>query len=218
MKPCRLFRPGILKAAGTAALVLALTACSVSLFPEKQPQRQFSLPYHFQADSSSPQAQGGVPVLRIDRPRASGLIGSKRIVLETRPNELAAYGSVRWVTEAPELLRDHLLRALREDPRIGTVVSDDSGAASQITLNSSMLEFQEDRAGDPRRVRLFLQAQLVENGSRAVLATRDFRINIPLQSDATGGSIEDAVTAFGRAADRLSAEVADWVAGVLENY
>lgn len=54
MKPCRLFRPGILKAAGTAALVLALTACSVSLFPEKQPQRQFSLPYHFQADSSSP--------------------------------------------------------------------------------------------------------------------------------------------------------------------
>lgn len=145
------------------------------------------------------------------------MIGSKRIVLETRPNELAAYGSVRWVTEAPELLRDHLLRALREDPRIGTVVSDDSGAASQITLNSSMLEFQEDRAGDPRRVRLFLQAQLVENGSRAVLATRDFRINIPCKA-MQRGSIEDAVTAFGRAADRLSAEVADWVAGVLENY
>ncbi|MGM0570095.1 ABC-type transport auxiliary lipoprotein family protein [Marinobacter sp.] len=215
---CRRFLPGVWKAAGVIALALSLTACSVALFPEKQPQRQFTLPYHFEADAASGQAPDSLPVLKVERPQATGLFGGKRIVLETRPNELAAYGAVRWVSDAPELLRNHLVRALRSDKRLGTVVSDTSGAGSQITLSSSLEEFQEDRTGDPRQVRLYLQAQLVENGSRTALATREFRITIPMNGEASTGSVETSVAAFGRAADRLSAELTDWVAETLGDY
>ncbi|MFW5824667.1 MAG: ABC-type transport auxiliary lipoprotein family protein [Marinobacter sp.] len=195
-------------------LALLLAGCSVSLLPEKEPQRQFTLPYHYEAGQSASSAADALPALRINRPRASGLPGGKRIIVEKDPNERAAYGSVRWVTAAPELLQDHIVRALRADHRLGRVVSDASGSASEVTLSSSLQDFHEDRTGDQRRVRLYLQAQLVENGSRRPLATRDFEVSVPVDED----GIEASVAAFGRAADRLSGELADWLSDSLEDY
>lgn len=203
----------LVKSAWLTAIAMSLSACSVALFPEKQPQRQFTLPYQFEADNKAGQAQVDLPILKVERPQASGLLGGKRIVLEVQPNELAAYGAVRWVTDAPDLLRDHLVRALRTDGRLGTVVSDVSGAGSEVTLSSALLGFQEDRTGTRREVHLYLQAQLIENGSRKILDTKDFLITVPL-ADST---IEGAVSAFGRAADRLAAEAADWVASALDS-
>lgn len=203
----------LVKSAWLTAIAMSLSACSVALFPEKQPQRQFTLPYQFEADNKAGQAQGDLPILKVERPQASGLLGGKRIVLEVQPNELAAYGAVRWVTDAPDLLRDHLVRALRTDGRLGTVVSDVSGAGSEVTLSSALLGFQEDRTGTRREVHLHLQAQLIENGSRKILDTKDFLITVPL-ADST---IDGAVAAFGRAADRLAAEAADWVASALDS-
>lgn len=195
-------------------LALALSGCSVSLFPSKQPQRQFTLPYHFEADNGGANLSDSVPVLKVNRPQASGVISGKRVVIETRPDELAAYQSVRWVTDAPELLRDHLVTALRQDPRMGTVVSDISGAGSEVTLTSSLQDFQEDRTGERTTVRLYLTAQLVENGSRRILATRNFEISVPVRES----ELESTIRAFGRASDRLSAEMADWLATSLADH
>ncbi|MCK7543134.1 ABC-type transport auxiliary lipoprotein family protein [Marinobacter bryozoorum] len=204
--------PGhLLKATLLAAISVSLTACSVALFPDKQPQRQFTLPYQFEADRAPGPANSNLPVLKVERPQASGLLGGKRIVLEVQPNELAAYSAVRWTTDVPGLLRDHLVQALRADGRLGTVVSDASGAGSQVTVSSALLSFQEDRTGPRNAVHLHLQAQLIENGSRKPLATRDFRVKVPLGEQ----SIEGSVAAFGRAADRLAAEAADWIASSL---
>lgn len=202
------------RALATGALALALAGCSVSLFPEKQAQRQFSLPFHFEADSAAGEAGASMPVLKVARPQGLGVLGGKRIVTEVAPDELAAYGGVRWVTQTPELVRDHLIRALRQDARLGAVVSDTSGSGSEVTLSSALRGFHEDRTGERTRIRLYLQAQLVENGSRKTLATRDFRITVPI----TGDGIEASVTAFGRAADRLAAEVGDWLTTSLADY
>ncbi len=197
--------------AGVLGCSLLLSACNVALFPEKTPQRQFTLPYQFEAGDLTAESGQTLPVLKIETPQASGLTAGKRIVLETRPNELAAYSNVRWSANMPELLRNHLVRALREDPRLNTVVSDASGAASQVTLSSAILSFHEQRAGERPQVELYLQTQLIRNGSRETLTSRDFRITVPLQDS----SIEGSVAAFGRAADRLAAEAADWIVSAL---
>ena len=201
----------LLPAAAVLGCSLLLSACNVSLFPEKTPQRQFTLPYQFEAGTLIPEGGQTLPVLRIATPQASGLTAGKRIVLEPRPNELAAYSDVRWATDMPELLRNHLVRALREDTRLDTVVSDASGAASQVTLSSAILSFHEERSSTRPQVQLYLQAQLIRNGNRETIASRDFRITAPLQD----ASIEGSVAAFGRAADRLAAEAADWIVNAL---
>lgn len=189
-----------------ACLIMALSGCSVALFPDKEPLRIFTLPYHYQPPSVANDRAPALPVLKIVRPQANGVLSGKRMVIEPRAHELAAYSSVTWVTEAPLLLRDHLLRALRDDPRFATVVSDVSGSASEVAITSELKAFQEDRSGEEVAVRLYLQAQLVENGSRRTLATRDFHVKVPVED----GRIEATVAAFGQAADRLSGELADW--------
>ncbi|MFL1484986.1 ABC-type transport auxiliary lipoprotein family protein [Marinobacter sp. LN3S78] len=196
-------------------LMVVLAGCSVALFPEKHPLRIFTLPYDYRPPAVSDVGQEALPALKVVRPQANGVLSGERIVIEPRPDELAAYSTVRWMTDVPLLLRDHVVRALRDDPRIATVVSDTSGSGSDITLTSELKAFQEDRIdASDKAVRLYLQAQLVKNGSRRTLATRDFHIRVPVDGD----DIEAAISAFGQASDHLSRELADWVVAALADY
>ncbi|MFC4258976.1 ABC-type transport auxiliary lipoprotein family protein [Marinobacter lacisalsi] len=195
-------------------LMLTVSGCSVALLPEKQSLRIFTLPYGYTPDADEIAHPGKGPVLKVAQPQASGVLDTKRIVIEVRPNELAAISAARWTTNAPSLLRDHLVRSLREDPRIATVVSDTSGSGSDITLTSELRAFQEVRTSEPPEIQLYLQAQLVENGSRQILATRDFNVTVP----SAGEGLDDSVAAFGAAADSLAAEMADWIGSELADY
>lgn len=201
-----------LRAVFGALIAVVVTGCSVTLLPEKQALRIFTLPYGYSAGAEG--RSSDLPILKVVRPRANGILSGKRMVIETRPNELAAYDSARWVTDAPALLRDHVVRALRDDARFTTVVADTSGSVSDVSLTLEMLAFQEVRSGDSASVRIFLQAQLIENGSRRTLATRDFDV----RSDIAEGGIETVVTAFGKASDQLSGELAEWALGELADY
>lgn len=212
MKP---FRPGNrIRALAVGLLVLTLSGCSVALLPEKQALRIFTLPYGYTPETVEAAASGNGPVLKVAVPQASGVLDSNRIVIEVRPNELAAVSAARWTTNTPSLLRNHLVRSLRDDPRVATVVSDTSGAGSDITLTSELRAFQEVRTGESRKIKLYLQAQLIEQGSRRILATRDFDVTVP----SAGKDLDDSVAAFGRAADSLAAEMADWAGSELADY
>lgn len=195
-------------------LALNLNGCSVALFPEQQSQRVFTLPYSYSPQAMTHQQSAETPSLKVARPHASGVLNGQRVVIETAANELAAYEGIRWMTDAPALLQDHLVRALREDPRLGTVVSDISGAGSDLSLTSEIMAFQERSHGRDQGVLVELQAQLVENGSRRVVATKDVTIVAPVSGD----GIEPVVAAFGEASDRLAAELADWLAAELQAY
>ena len=195
-------------------LALSITGCSVALFPEQQSQRVFTLPYSYSPQATTHQQSRAIPALKVARPHASGVLNGQRVIIEAAANELAAYEGIRWMTDAPALLQDHLVRALRDDPRLGTVVSDISGAGSDLVLTSEIMAFQERSHGGEPGVLLQLQAQLVENGSRRVVATKDVSLVAPVSGD----GIEPVVAAFGEASDRLAAELADWLAAELQGY
>lgn len=194
-------------------LALALSGCSIALLPEKQALRIFTLPYDYTPEAGDAPPPVDRLVLRVAQPQASGVLDSKRIVIEVSPNELAAISAARWSTNVPTLLRDHLVRSLRADPRVATVVSDTSGSGSDVILTSELQAFQEVRTGESRQVRLYLQAQLIENGSRDILATRDFAVTVP----SAGNELEHSVAAFGKAADVLAADMADWLSGLIQD-
>ena len=208
-------RPGrSLKHLTAGLLVLTLSGCSVALLPEKQPLRIFTLPYAYTPDTVESTSSAHGPVLKVTRPQANGVLDSKRIVIEVSPNELAAISTARWNSDAPSLLRDHLVRSLRDDPRMATVVSGAGGSGSDITLASELRAFQEVRTGESHEIQLYLQAQLIENGSRRILATRDFDVTVPSE----GKSLDGTVAAFGKAADGLAAEMADWLSEYVADY
>jgi cholesterol transport system auxiliary component len=203
-----------LRIVAIALLAIAVTGCSVALLPDKQAQRIFTLPFGFEPATEASQSSDKLPMLKVVRPQASGVLGGKRLLIESRPSELAAYSTVRWVTDTPVLLRDHLVRALRRIPGMSGVVTDASGSASEVTLTSNLLAFQEIRTQQTPGVRIYLQAQLVENGSRKILATRDFDIRVPLVDKQVRG----VVAALGEASDQLATEMADWIGTALADY
>lgn len=201
-------RSRALRLLGLPALALTLTACNVALFPEKQAQRVFTLTQDQESErTADPEPRSNKQTLTVQQPEATGIHDSNRLVIEIQRNELAAYSGARWVADAPVLVRDYLVQALREDPRLPRVVPGDSGVASEMTLTSSLKAFQEDRSTEPFQVRITLQAQLVENGSRKVISTRDFNIREGLQ----GSDVDDTVGALENAANGLATQVAEWL-------
>ncbi len=206
--PC----PGLAKVRllAMSALLVLISGCSISLFPSKEAQRIFSLPM-VPADQTTvapDPSRPPVASLKIRRPNANSLLNGNRVVIEIQPNELAAYSGIRWTADAPVLVRDRLVHILRQDPRLSTVVSDQSGAGTELTLTSTLVAFQEDRGSSESAViTLYLQVQLVENGSRRTLAARDFE----LQREIDGDRIEDTIQAFGAVTGDLSSALADWL-------
>ncbi len=97
-------------------------------------------------------------------------------------------------------------RLLDTEGRLATVVDDASRARSDATLTSHLSAFHSRYRESGPEVVIRLNAQLLDEGSREVLASR--RIEVVELS--RGESIEAVVTAFGRATEAMSRQLVDW--------
>lgn len=185
------------------ALLMAMLLAGCSLLPDQEPVRLFTLPEP--SLSASHEASRDL-TLRVDTPSAVAPLDGRRLLVMPSPGEFQAYAGARWSDDAPRLLRDHLIAAFRRDGRLAAVVDDASRARSDATLTSHLGGFHSRyREGAPEVV-LRLEVQLLDEASREVLASR--RLEVVVASD--GDSLDAVVTAFARAADRLSIELVDW--------
>ncbi|TDO06925.1 ABC-type transport auxiliary lipoprotein family protein [Halomonas ventosae] len=195
------FSPRLAAALPTLLMALLLAGCS--LLPEQQPVRLFMLPEPTRSVASDVTHD---LTLRVDTPSAGAPLNGQRLLVMPSPGEFQAYARARWRDDAPQLLRDHLLAAFRLDGRLAAVVDDTSRARSDAALASHLGAFHSRyREGTPEVV-LRLEVQLLDEGSREVLASR--RIEAVVASD--DDSLEAVVDAFGRAADRAAFELVDW--------
>ncbi|MCY1440199.1 ABC-type transport auxiliary lipoprotein component [compost metagenome] len=121
-------------------------------------------------------------------------------------DRISAYQGVRWDDRGTLLLRDRLIDAFRADGRIGAVSSDDSRLATDLVLAGDLRAFQGEYRAGRVEVHILLEARLVQSGTRRMLASQRFEV----REEVGGTAPAQVVTAFGRAADRLSAQVLDW--------
>lgn len=185
------------------ALLMAMLLAGCSLLPDQEPVRLFTLP-----EPSLPASHEVTRdlTLRVDTPSAVAPLDGRRLLVMPSPGEFQAYAGARWSDDAPRLLRDHLIAALRRDGRLAAVVDDASRARSDATLTSHLSGFHSRYRDDAPEVVLRLEVQLLDEASREVLASR--RLEAVVASD--GDNLDAVVAAFGRAADRLAVELVDW--------
>ncbi|MGM0982333.1 MAG: ABC-type transport auxiliary lipoprotein family protein [Pseudomonadota bacterium] len=185
------------------AMLLSVLFAGCTLLPEQEPIRLFTLP-----DPSLSASSEATPelTLRVDTPSAGSPLDGPRLLVMPSPGEFQAYAGARWRDDAPLLLRDYLITAFRRDGRLAAVVDDASRARSDATLASHLEAFHSRyREGAPEVV-LRLEVQLLDEASRAVLASR--RMEAVVTSD--DASLDAVVEAFGRAADQITRELVDW--------
>lgn len=192
------------------ALLLALLA-GCTILPEREPQRLFELP----AGELAPlQGRPLDATLRIDSLSASAPHAGNRLLVMPRPNEFEAWGGVRWRDDAPQLLQERLLEAFRHTGRLGGVVDEASAARSDATLSGHLVAFHLRLEGDTRRAVVRLDAELIDESNRELLASRRFEATA-LADDATP---EAAVAAFGEASDSLADALAGWAIERLKQW
>lgn len=196
------------------ALAVMLSACT--LLPQSDPATLHLLP------ASSLDRADGPPLearMRVDTPQASALLSGARILVMPEPNRLQAYAGARWSDRTPLLLRDRLVEGMRDRGRL-SAHDDNSPLGADVALVSDLRAFQSvyyqdvDQGleqGLPVAV-IRLDVTLVEETQHRLLAERRFEAREPSSET----DVQQVVEAFGRAADALTREIAEWSEGVLE--
>ncbi|WP_416140587.1 ABC-type transport auxiliary lipoprotein family protein [Halomonas sp. HK25] len=195
-----------------ALLLLASTLSACTLLPESEPASLHLLPAATLARLEGPPLEAR---LRVETPQASALLSGARILVMPEPNRLQAYAGARWSDRTPLLLRDRLVDGLRDRGRL-SAQDDNSPLGADVALVSDLRAFhsvyaQGAEQGSPVAV-IRLDASLVDETQRRLLAERRFEVREP----SAGTEVTQVVEAFGRAADILTREVAEWSEGVLE--
>ena len=197
MKPFHRFVcPGLVLAG-----FILLTGCSI--LPKAEPSDIYRLP------AAQAPAPAGTPVswsLRLASPQASEVLNSPKIAVIPQGNLFSSYAASRWSDPAPVLVRNRLLDGFAQDGRVRLLSVADSNLQADPELGGQLQAFQTEYQGSAASVVVRLDALLVRGFDQRILASRRFEVRQPLNDV----KVPAVVDGFGRASDRLTAEVVNW--------
>lgn len=198
--------PRKIRCIGLVTAALLLSACSI--LPQSETLTVFQLPAAKLAQQPPAKKENSRPLaLRITTPYSSQIIDSVRILVVPQASQISAYSGIRWSDPAPVLVRNRLASAFRADGRFASVSLDNgSSPDADFELTGNLAAFQVVYENDAPVVHIHYDASLVRSATNRSIATRSFNITEPVQ----GKEAPEVVKAFGRAADRLSAEMVEW--------
>lgn len=184
--------------------VTLLSACA-----GLQPQAEYLTTYVLDAQpAAAPQRPRRDVVLAVSAPWARPGFDTPRMAYVRRPHEVEYFARNQWADAPARMLAPLLAQALEQSGSLRAVVRAPSSAAADVRLDTELVRLLQDVSTRPSRVRFTLHAQLIEVGSRRVLATREFdEVENAPSDDAYGG-----VIAANRALERLLGRLADFCA------
>ena len=176
-------------AAGLA--LLALGACS-ALSPGARP------PPAFYALEAPPAPAGAVlpsgsnastRTLIINPPQAAAGFDSPRIIYVREPHRLDYFAHSEWVEPPARMLGPLMVAAIERTGAFRAVVLTPGAATGEWRLDTEIIRLQQDFQTTPSRVRFTLRATLVDEGTRRVIAVREFDSSITATSDDPYGGV-----------------------------
>jgi cholesterol transport system auxiliary component len=196
-------------AAAVAALPLALSGCTGSLFKSKEPPQSVYLltaaPSAAAAPTSVPVSAGApIPVdLTVLRPQVRPGLDSTLIVALYPDRRLDHFAGAHWSGPLEEVLQDLAVQAFRADARLQNVHTDVSAFGTGYWLEMDVADFQAEysgtkAAGDsgPPTIHVHLVARLGTSGDRRVIGQFETDVREP----AADNRLTAIVQAYNRAA------------------
>ena len=169
-------------------LATILAACSVP--GPREPDRYFIL------DAAIAAPRPGVSVA-VAPTTAASFYDTQDIAYSRAPGTRAYYQFNRWTERPQRSIHAQLAARLGGGP-----------AKGGLRLDTNLDEIYHDASGEPGTARIAITAELVDPGSRTVLARRSFSRSAPAASyDAPG-----AVRGFNQALAALIGDIEGWVA------
>ena len=198
-------------AAAVAALPLALSGCTGSLFKSKEPPQSVYLltaapaPAPAAVPTSVPVSAGApIPVdLTVLRPQVRRGLDSTLIEALYPDRRLDHFAGAHWSGPLDEVLQDLAVQAFRADARVQNVHTDASAFGTGYWLEMDVTDFQAEYsvpkdAGDsgPPTIHVHLVARLGTSGDRRVVGQFEADVREP----AADNRLTAIVQAYNRAA------------------
>lgn len=146
--------------------------------------------------------------LVVEEPQAAAGINTTRIALSKSPTRIAYFASARWSARAPQMVQTLLVESFENTQKIVAVGREAIGLRSDFNLRTDLREFQAEYydAGAAPRVRVRLNAKIVRQPRRDIIASRTFEEIIT----ADGAGMNDIVVAFDDALGKVLKHVVEW--------
>ena len=194
----------------TVVLMLALaTGCS-ALRPAAVEQPYFySLDsVHKEASGTSPKLKSNAPTLIVNPPHSASGFSSQRIVYVREAHQLEYYAHSEWIDSPARMLAPLIADTVGNSGTFRAVVRTPSAADGDLRLDTEIVRLQHELAASPSRVRFTLRATLVDNNTRAVLASQEFDETVTATSETPYGG----VLAANQAVQIVLGQLAGWCA------
>jgi cholesterol transport system auxiliary component len=152
-------------------------------------------------------AMGG-PAIALSPPEAAAGYGTRRMAYVESDYRLDYFAENEWVDTPSRMLHPLLTKALRATGRFRGVAEEGQGIATDLRLDTLILEVRQDFRRQPSRGSVRLRAHLLDTKGRRLLATRSFEAQAPAPSDDPYGG----VVAINQVLAELIREVAEFAA------
>ena len=146
--------------------------------------------------------------LVVDEPLASGGLNIDRIALRHSPTELKYFARARWTERAPRMVQTLMVESFENSGAIVAVGRKAIGLRSDYNLITELREFQAEyfESDDVPTVRVRLNAKLVKQPRRAIVASRTFESTIKSE----GKAMRNVIRAFDQALGKVLRHTVEW--------
>ncbi len=150
----------------------------------------YSLDYARRAAPAAPHALPmAAPTLLVSPPRAAASLNSPHIIYVREPHKLEYFALSEWIDTPARMLAPLIVAAVENSGAFHAVVHVPSSAGGELRLDTEILHLQQEFDVKPSRVRFVLRANLIEDTTRRVIATRRFEAVATAHSEDTYGGV-----------------------------
>lgn len=162
-------------------LSLQITACSLTSPVKVTPVNTYTL--SATSSISSMRGQENQQVLLITTPIASPGYQTSNMIYTQRPFELNSFAENRWAAPPADMLIPLLTQNLQASGCFRAVVSSPFTGSVDLTLDTRLLNLQQEFKSNTSQVRLALQLTLSNNRTHQVVANQRIEAVIPASSN-----------------------------------
>lgn len=192
-----------------AALAMSLLGgCSTLLPPAPPPDNIYLLEANPAPARSTPAARRDL-VLAVSMPRARAGFDTAQMIWVRQAHGLEVYSRNRWADTPARMLAPLLVQALERSGAFHAVVPAPSAVSATLRLDTELVRLQQDFSVHPSRVQFTLNAQLIDIGTRRIIASAEFDETENAATEDAYGGVRAANLALERLLVRLTAFCAE---------
>jgi len=204
-------RAAVAIAIGMPALMFCamISSCAVLGNKTPPPLRTYTLEVPAASKGTLAAPRNNAPVLLVDVPHAAAGYESNRMVYTRQAQTQEVFANSAWADTPSRMLAPLLVERLQQSGQFRAVLLSPTAAKASLRLDTTILQLQQDFLQVPSRVHFRIQATLLDNNTREVLAWRA----VDITRDATTGDAAGGVIAANAAVQDALQQIADFLAG-----